>query len=546
MTGIQPKPGVLVGITHSTDMVPIIREPRVLKVGIGVPKGRASYVYTHQGRWIVRYGVFNDTKLVMETAKGSDGKAGFPNRQECEQWYGKNKNTFAVSKYPQRIPFFTFTRRTIVDIKGKTEENFEPDFAAIEAHGDTPREVEVVFMSTDPLGGNYQAWSASELKCFGDGLHASRIIGMGNESWPGWKEASAAGEKRYHVDQCWVSGLCPFAQEGGKDKLVCKPNVSISFQLANSIRLGATAYFVTTSIESTKRLFSSLSRIRSAAEYAGGSIVGVPMRLVLVPFQTNHNNIKATQYAASLEMRDQDVSRIRKALAESSWVPRTASQVRLIEASAEEVAAEMTPRAITAEFYPEADIDDEDADYEDGLTPGSTQAARATASTTADLAGKIEKARAPRVKAEPIAAPSPVEPSASMEEARQDLERRGYNVEPPNQAPPPAAQAAPPAASVGRPVMPSAKDLEWRKRTRETFSLYIAPHQYSAILQQVTGFANEDGITVANYSAVWTAMGPFKDATEILQKQKLAERAFGDKPAEVPADVETGQTRKLF
>lgn len=568
----QPRPGVLVGITHGTDMVPIIREPRVLKVGIGVPKGRASYVYTHQGRWIVRYGVYNESKLVMETAKGADGKNGFASRQECEAWYAKNKQSFAVSKYPQRIPFFTFTRRTVTDVKGKTEENFEPDFAAIEAHGDTPREVEVVFMSKDPLGGNYQAWSASELKCFGDGVDASRVIQMGNDSWPGWTAANAAGDKRFHVDQCWVSGLCPYSKEGGKDKLVCKPNVSISFQLANSIRLGATAYFVTTSIESTRRLFSSLSVIRSAAEYAGGSIVGIPMRLVLAPFQTNHNNVKATQYAASIEMRDQDVSRIRKALAENSWTARTVGETRLLEASEEEV-IDITPRAMAAEFYPEAEMDYEGSDPEDGdagVGNGSTRAASATADKTAGLRDELNKRTrapysrgpkpeepaavspqpvAPLVATQPVVAPQPivVPPAQPSQELREELGRALEEHVPGPATTGPVVNMAPPSniPETTRPVMPSTADVAWRKRTRDTFSQYIAPHQYEQILKDLTGFRNEDGITVQNYKDVWTAMQPFRDATEILQKQKLAERAFGGSagPPDAPLPPEPG---KLF
>lgn len=513
----QPRPGVLVGITHGTDMVPIIREPRVLKVGIGVPKGRASYVYTHQKRWIVRYGVFNDTKLVMETAKGADGKNGFASRQECEEWYAKNKHSFAISKYPQRIPFFTFTRRTVVDVKGKPEESFEPDFAAIEAHGDTPREVEVVFMSKDPLGGNYQAWSASELKCFGDGLNASRLIQMGNETWPGWKQANEGGEKRFHVDQCWVSGMCPYSKEGGKDKLVCKPNVSISFQLANSIRLGATAYFVTTSIESTRRLFSSLSVIRNAAEYAGGSIVGIPMRLVLAPFQTNHNNIKATQYAASIEMRDQDVNKIKKALAESSWSARPVSETRMIEAAEEEV-IDITPRAMAAEFYPDAEIDYEGGDQETEVVEGggSAQAARATAAKTAELGAELSKrTRAPKAEVQ-------------TQELREELGKALEQQVPEPRGTAPVVNMAP---SVEAPPGPA---NSWPERTRKEYAQYIESARYREILLKHTGRTDESGVTKENSKAVWDALKTFKDATVILlkqreesEKQKLAQRAFG-------------------
>lgn len=493
----HPRPGVLVGITHSTDMVPIIREPRVLKVGIGVPKGRSSYVYTHQGRWIVRYGVYNESKLVMETAKGLDGKNGFATRQECEAWYATNKARFAVSKYPQRIPFFTFTRKTTVDVKGKPEESFEPDFAAIEAHGDTPREVEVVFMSEDPFGGNYQAWSASELKCFGDGITASRVIQMGNESWPGWKEAKEAGEKRFLIDQCWMSEACPYMAEAGKDKLVCKPNVNVAFQLAKSIRLGATAYCSSTGRKSAEQLFSSLFKIRAAAERAGGSIVGVVMKLVLAPYQTNHNNIRATQYGISVELRQQDVKALHEALSTSSWNPRTAvSSVKLIE-SAEDVASDMTAASVTAEFYPEAVMDYEEAPMDDA-DQASTQAAVATANKTVELAQELSRRRAPR-PAELAQEPAPA--TAVPVTATTTL-----------------PGAATPAAAA-RPSMPPTNP--WPQRCRDMFLKELGDVQYLAVIHATTGTSDDNNVTPANNKAVFAMMSTFKNAKKAVGDAKL-------------------------
>jgi recombination directionality factor gp3-like protein len=401
---IRPEPGVMRGLTHSPDGQPLIRASRVLKVGVGIPRGRASYIYTHQGRWIIRYGVWKKgdgkDKLVMETAKGSDGKNGFPNRAECQEWYAKNKASFAVSNRPQKLQFFTFTHRRVVEEQGKPTEIFEPDFDAIEACGDTPTQLDVVLMSDVPLSGEYQAWSATELKCRGDGANALRVLSMGNAQWPGWQDAKDAGEKYFPIaDKCWLSGQCPYAQEGGQDKLVCKPGTTLNFQLAANMRLGATAYFHTTSIRSTQQIFSGLYTIRMLVERAGGSIVGLPLKLVLAPFRSNHNGIPAIQPGVGLELRAADMHSLRKAIAESAWSPKQISAApKMIEGTTEEEDVIVTDApmedvsapGIAAEFYP--DFDDEDGATEDATAaPVSTASAAAASKTEEKAAALAEK-----------------------------------------------------------------------------------------------------------------------------------------------------------
>ena len=124
-----PRPNTLCGLTHTTDMVPIVSEVKTMKVAIGVPKGPAVYIYIHQGRWVIRYGAWTQSgekrKLEMQIAKGSDGKNGFATRHEAEQWYYANEKNFAVSDRPQKIPFFTFVKRHVVEVNGKPEERFK-------------------------------------------------------------------------------------------------------------------------------------------------------------------------------------------------------------------------------------------------------------------------------------------------------------------------------------------------------------------------------------------------------------------------------------
>jgi hypothetical protein len=479
-------------------------------VGIGVPKGRASYIYTHAGRWIIRYGVMRETKLVMETAKGSDNKPGFPTRKEAQEWYAANKQSFAVARYPQKIPFFTFTRR-IVTPQG--EELFEPDFDAIEAHGDTPRDIEVYFMSDDPFTGNYQAWSASELKCYGDGINAMRLVTLGTDKWPGWQESVDAKQKYFPVQECWVSGLCPYAQEGGHAKLVCKPNASVAFQLANSIRLGATAYCVTTGIRSTQQLFSSLFKIRAAAERAGGSIVGFPMRLVLAPYRTNHNGQAATQYGMSVEMRERDMRELQKALANNPWTPGLRAAAPKMLPSADEETLDITASEIAGEFYPEAVVDDEDVAPEE-----QSQAERATAQKTEALADKLNAAKKPAAG----------EPSALREELGKALA-----------GDPVAAGATPPAgATTGTPPRNGPRnrdgqdmDVLWQGRIVDGFREALGEAEFHAVLYSVTGDERLSSITFANHKQINDAM------TTASQRQRGAAEPVADtRTVKVPPD----------
>ncbi len=479
----QPRPNTLVGITHDAQLIPIIREPRVLKVGLGVPKGRASYVYTHQGEWVVRYGAWEKEKLVMKSIK-------FADRSSTDQWYLANKATFAVSNRPQKIPFFTFTRRTLVEINGKPEEIFEPDFAAIEAHGDTPREIDVVFMGDNPLSGEYQAWSATELKCHGDGLNALRIIQLGNDQWPGWKEATAAKEKYFPVSECYTSGLCPYAQEGGKDKLACKPSATLTFQLANSIRLGATAYFTTTSFRSVRQLFSSLGIIQSIAERAGASIANTPLKLVLAPFRTNHNGIAATQYGVSLELRTQDVQKLRALLAEAAWKP---SPPRMIS-QAEEI-TDISATEMSAEFHPEAepDFDGEEITQSSGI-------AAATDNKTEDLAEKLKAKREPKAKVVDFAPPDkPAEGPPSIKQndgARAPILGgiAGANI--------PAVDPAAPA--------PLESDNLWPSRATQTWLLTLGADRFNDALMAAIGTHSLAAINNGNRLKVWECMAAAK------------------------------------
>jgi hypothetical protein len=401
-SGNRPLPGVMFGLTHDADGTVIIREPRVLKIGIGLPKGRALSCYIHNdGKWYFRMGVKIDGRLQFTT-----NKAGLPNRAAAEQFYRDNYAKAEVCPYPRKIGFFTFTRPVIAD----EGEVFEPDFEAIEAHGPTPTEIDIVFLEDNPFSGAYQMWSASELKCKGDGINAMRVLSMAanDEERKLAEDAKKSGERYFPIIQgCWTNG-CSYSKEftdgrGRVQPSPCKPGGDLKFQLARNIRVGGTAYFHTSGYRSISHIFSSLERIKTLT---GGRLAGIPLKMVLRPYRTKHNGQVATQYGVSLEFRAEDIESLRKNMMEQAWKFRTAIEPsrRLLEAPAAPVVEDddeepaISAQSMANEFYPE-----QGDDSNDEPPPPAEQrstAATATDEKTANLAQKLNEKTSRRQKKE--------------------------------------------------------------------------------------------------------------------------------------------------
>ncbi len=226
------------------------------------------------------------------------------------------------------------------------------------------------------------------------------------------------GEKYFPIhDGCWTCG-CRYAQPGTKNgketPSPCKPGGELSFQLACNLRVGGTAFFHTTGLRSISSIFSSLFQISTLT---GGRLMGIPLKMVLRPFRTNHAGQPATHYAVSLEFRAPDVDTMKKKLLDTVFeyrklagvTPALASQeIRLIDApetdgeedddapegGVETVAAPvastpvpsaMSAEAMAGEFYPEQD------GAPDPEPP--IPAAVATQAKTATLAERLTKAK---------------------------------------------------------------------------------------------------------------------------------------------------------
>lgn len=342
------------GITHMVDGgAPIIREPKLLKVGIGVPKGLGIHVYKAEGQWKIALGAKKEDTKVWK----------FDLKAEAEAAYWEMRKKAPKKDWPSKLPYFTFSRQT-------GDGALVPDFDAIEAHGDTPQEIDIVFLTDQPLEASYAMWSTAELRCKGDGLHAMRALAgaAGVEEKALAAEAQARGEKYFPiVNGCATMG-CRFTKG---EPPPCKPSGSLKFQLANNLRVGGTAYFHTTGYRSISQLFSSLYTFRTltgGGDPERGYIAGIPFKMCVRPYQTKHEGKVATQYGVSLEFRAETVAALRTKLIEQATQFRTLISIPSATPAAIQsatIGASHQLEAAVVEEMPEGMVDDDLGDEQE-------------------------------------------------------------------------------------------------------------------------------------------------------------------------------------
>ncbi|HWZ92220.1 MAG TPA: hypothetical protein VNW92_25325, partial [Polyangiaceae bacterium] len=262
----------------------------------------------------------------------------------------------------KRLAYFTFTH---IGQEGL----FEPDWTMIEAHGPVPTAIDIVFLSDDPFEAQYQMWSTSELRCYGDGVTGARTFAMAAtaEEKELARQADAVGLRYFPIiDGCWTKD-CPYSkptEKNGKEfPSACRPHGRLVFQLIASPRLGSTAYFDTTGMRSISQIFSCLQAFKTATGAGNvekGFVAGIPLTMVVRPYRTK----KGTQYGVALEFRAETASQLKAQLVKHGVEFRMAAQLtdgpRMISPP---VAGEL--EALTdddedeaarqsAEFYPQA------------------------------------------------------------------------------------------------------------------------------------------------------------------------------------------------
>jgi len=433
---------MIYGITHSLDGNQVIRLPKAVKVGIGCPKGKGIHVYmdacpeakaTKLGikpgatAWCVEY---------TQTSSWKELKSvWYANRAQVEEQYDKIRAAAAVVDYPRKLAYFTFLKPSV--------DGFVHDLEAIEQHGVRPCEIGILFTDNTPLDSKMAMWSATELRCAGDGVTAQRLVSIATADEAELvREAKEAGSKWYSPRTCLTEGCAysqPTSRNGKEYPAACKPSGDLTFQLVANLRLGAKAYFHTTGIRSITQLSSGLAVI---AQMTGGRVAGIPFKLVVLPFKTNHNGQPGTQYAVQLQVYEskEATNQLMRLLSQANDFQQQAriapgGNQKLIapppDAGVDEEDDESpaVAAAMVAEYFPEVGQDDEPS----AASP-SEQAAAATQDKTEKLADKL-------------ADPVPSDKDAAREAGRvkgsalkERLSQRAAGAA----TPPPAEQAAAP------------------------------------------------------------------------------------------------------
>lgn len=398
---------MMIGLTHSREGLPIIIEDKAVKVGIGLPRGKAVDVWVSaDGLWNIRQGNAVSGKLTFKTV------AQVKTRAEAEVAFRKAYEAADLCNYPRKIPYFIFTRPII----GKDgAEVYVPDFDATEAYSfanpdrpGAPTEIDIVFLSAEPYSGQFAMWSSSELRCSGNGVDADRSVLMYDDEKKvpesmreSWKAAKAAGQRTFAITEtCW-SCDCPFSKEKDGKPSPCKPSGDLRFQLLRSPKVGGTAFFHTSGYRSIRQLFSAVESIK---ELTGGRIYGIPLKMVLKSHVTNHAGIKAIQNNVTLRPRDEDKA-VWNGLIERAWKKYTSETGMLPEPTKMLEAPEppddsplMSAEAMGNEFY--VDSDEAESDPAPTTNAPATQAASAAKVTEigealARAAQSVSQATAP-------------------------------------------------------------------------------------------------------------------------------------------------------
>lgn len=378
-SGEQFRAGVMYGLTHDANTgLPVVRVPRTVKVGIGLPKGPAIHA------WI---GAKGEWKVSVGSGKEAAAKA-FAGMEEARAYYRDAVKRAPERPYPARLPHFIFTRINSAGI-------MEPDWEVTAQHGPIPTEIDIVFVTDAPLAASYQMWTASELKCEGDGLNARRVLSLaqGDAETQAAAVAHAAGERYFPIVRgCWTCD-CPFSkpmERNGKTRpSPCKPHGRLQFQLLSSPRLGGTAYFDTTGFRSISQLFSCLEVFKTVTgrgNPAAGYVAGIPLKLLLRPYRAAHQGKASMQYGVALEFRAETAAQLKAKLIEYGLQFRQIGQAPLalmagevipeaLEPEANErdgtgVETEaMTAAALAGEFYPDEQPPEGSECFEDPEAP---------------------------------------------------------------------------------------------------------------------------------------------------------------------------------
>jgi len=237
--------------------------------------------------------------------------------------------------HPTKLDHFVFLRKK----KTANRVEWEIDPELTKHYGEQCRDLHIMLIDDDienVFPSSYAWWTATERKCWGDGVSATRRTTEkpGGQPWT----------------QCG-SG-CPELSSGQ-----CKPGGDLRFVLADFPRLGSVCRIHTCSYRSIRQIHSALQEIQT---FTGGRLAGITAKLTVRPeeatyFDRNEKRKKTTSiWALSLEVEGDDMQKLIANLTENA---RLFAETRKLLGSGGkvfEVVEDEQEQAteIPAEFYP--------------------------------------------------------------------------------------------------------------------------------------------------------------------------------------------------
>jgi hypothetical protein len=287
-----------------------------------------------------------DGRVVQRLSVSTKVSIGLPPNGDCN--------------HPTKLDHFVFLRKQ--KTANRVEWEVDPDLTA--HYGEQCRELRIILIDDDienVFPSSYGWWTATERRCWGDGVSAIRRTPEkpGGQPWP----------------QC--GNGCPELAAGQ-----CKPSGDLRFVLADFPRLGSVCRIHTCSYRSIRQVHSALKEIQT---FTGGRLAGITGKLVVRPEDVAYFDRKekrkktASIWALSLEVEGDDM---RKLIANLTENARLFAETRKLLGSggkvlevvedeqeqAPEVAAEFCPPSVDGS----APAESNEASSPQNATPANT------------------------------------------------------------------------------------------------------------------------------------------------------------------------------
>jgi len=237
--------------------------------------------------------------------------------------------------HPTKLDHFVFLRKK----KSANRLRWEADPELIRHYGEQCRELHIMLIDDDienVFPSSYAWWTATERKCWGDGVSATRRTTEKPSGQP-WTTCGSG---------------CPELSSGQ-----CKPGGDLRFVLADFPRLGSVCRIHTCSYRSIRQIHSALQEIQT---FTGGRLAGITAKLTVRPEEVTYFDRKEKRkktssiWALSLEVEGDDM---RKLIANLTENARLFAETRKLLGSGGKVLEvvedeqEQAPE-VAAEFYP--------------------------------------------------------------------------------------------------------------------------------------------------------------------------------------------------